>query len=352
MARSDFTQVSWALTMEDEHPVLKFITNVGTHDIIAKYDASLQEQIILSLNAVDWTSIDVVRIGTNCSIGDPVILWIAVVAGSLSFQQGFKVACHCRALLLQAGLDIHCEIREATVQSAAAGAPEGQQLLSPAASALLPHLYPDGSQRPSSLSWMLGSQAIAAEETPNREGTLSLYLSVGGTKCALLSRHVICEHDQGLITNCYAIMPGQTTYEKMCAEEKANLTFWESPLGGTYPEQQRVCKQQVQHLALLEDVASRRIGRIFFSPPRIPASCRLLDYALVALDQARFGPYYDNLHNKAYLGQIGSRDLKLINRGKPVATWKRPGTELRLSGVFAPGDGRVVGQCGRTSGLA
>jgi hypothetical protein len=218
---------------------------------------------------------------------------------------------------------------------------------------------------------VLGGQAIAAEETPNREGTLSLYLSVGGTKCALMSRHAVCEDDQGLIcqatdqsltrherligqvsTNYYAIMPGQKTYEKICAEENANLTFWESPLGDKHPEQQEVCKQLVQHLALLEDIASRRIGRIFFSPPRIPVSCRLLDYALVALDHARFGPYYDNLHNNVYLGQIGSRDLKMINRGKPTATWKRPGTDLRLSGVFAPGDGRVVGQCGRTTGLA
>lgn len=184
------------------------------------------------------------------------------------------MACHCRAILLQVGLDIHCEVREATVQSAAAGGgPEGKQPLSPAASALLPHLYPDGSQRPSSLSWMLGSQAIAAEETPNREGTLSLYLSVGGTKCALLSRHAICEDDRGLIrqatdqgqvsTNYYAIMPGQTTYEKICAEEKANLTCWESPLGDKYPEQQEACKQLVQNLGLLEEIASRRIGRIF-----------------------------------------------------------------------------------------
>ncbi|KAK0633489.1 hypothetical protein B0T14DRAFT_561082 [Immersiella caudata] len=152
VARSDFTEVRWALTMEDEHPDLEFITNIGTHDINKKYDASLQQQIILSLSAVDWTSIDVVRIGTNCSTEDPVILWVAVEPGSLSFQQGFKVACQCRAILLQVGLDIHCEIREATVQSAAAGAPDGKQLLSPAASALLPHLYPDGSQRPSSLS--------------------------------------------------------------------------------------------------------------------------------------------------------------------------------------------------------
>jgi len=131
--------------MEDEHPDLKFITNIGAHDIIEKSNASLQQQISLSLSAVDWTSIDVVRISTNCSIEDPVIPWIAVVAGSLSFQKGFKVACHYRAILLQAGLDIHREIREATVQSTAAGAPEGKALLSPAiTSALLPHLYPNG----------------------------------------------------------------------------------------------------------------------------------------------------------------------------------------------------------------
>lgn len=52
--------------MEDEHPDLKFITNTGAHDIIKKkYNTSLQQQIILALSAVDWTSIDVVRISTN-----------------------------------------------------------------------------------------------------------------------------------------------------------------------------------------------------------------------------------------------------------------------------------------------
>jgi len=32
-------------------------------------------------------------------------------------------------------------------------------------------------------------------------------------------------------TDRYVIMPGQATYEKIYAEENANLTFWESPLG-------------------------------------------------------------------------------------------------------------------------
>jgi len=59
---------------------------------------------------------------------------------------------------------------------------------------------------------MLGNQAITAEETPNREGALSLYLSVGGTTCALLSRHAVCEDDQGPDPPSYRPGPGPPNY--------------------------------------------------------------------------------------------------------------------------------------------
>ena len=123
---------------------------------------------------MDWTTIDVIRIGTEQTTLDLIILEVGVVPGSLSWQEGDKVACRCRKVLLEAGLDIHCEIRESIVKRTVSAIPlqEGK----------VP-----------SLSAMLGGQAIAAESTPTKEGTLGLYLLVGGVQCALVSRHVVRE---------------------------------------------------------------------------------------------------------------------------------------------------------------
>ena len=89
-------------------------------DILTKYDPA---KIINCLADIDWTTIDAVRIGTQHSTSDPIILWVGVVPGSLSWQRGVEVTYCCRSVLLKAGLDIHCEIRESIVKRTAATKP-------------------------------------------------------------------------------------------------------------------------------------------------------------------------------------------------------------------------------------
>ena len=66
----------------------------------------------LDSKEVNWTSIDVVKIGYDW--GDrPVILWIGVKPSSLSGEKGVEVALACKELLVKYGInDVECEIRE------------------------------------------------------------------------------------------------------------------------------------------------------------------------------------------------------------------------------------------------
>ncbi|KAK3364223.1 hypothetical protein B0T25DRAFT_576540 [Lasiosphaeria hispida] len=317
VARSNFL-ASWQPEFEDEHPKIKHISNVGSHDIVNKYDASLRDKIITRLGSTEWTSIDVVRIGYSGSHADPVILWIGVAPGSLASQTGLEIALGCRSELRRAGLHVHCEIREAMVKSLAAVT-------------VIPHQDPEGVDRPISLTSVLGGQSIAGEETSAAEGTLSVYLSLGEgesrIKCALISRYVVFQDDDRRYLHHnnsaeYVIMPGQTTFGEICTEGNEHAAFWQSQ-GNKYKAQSDVTNQLNAHLGSLKDTASRRIGHILFSPPRLPQShpdssdLWLPDYALVLLDRDRFGPDYDKLSNTLWVGQPAYDDVKKMNRGKP-----------------------------------
>jgi hypothetical protein len=268
VARSNFA-TPWSQESSDGWVDRKFISNIGkldiTQDILAKYDP---DQIIACLGNVDWTTIDVIRIGTQHSTSDPIILWVGVVPGSLSWQEGVKIACRCRKVLLEAGLDIHCEIRESIVK----------RTVSVSAISLQEGRVP-------SLSAMLGGQAIAAERTPTKEGTLGLYLLVGGVQCALVSRHVVGENDHASLSGQHVIMPGQSTYQAICNQQKEDLAAC------TTQNDTEACQKLGTHLRQLEELSSRRIGQILLSPPRVPTTPAgyrnpwLPDSALIALDK-------------------------------------------------------------------
>lgn len=357
VARSNFS-VSWQPEFEDEHPKLKYISNVGSHDILNKYDTALREKIITRLGSTEWTSIDVVRIGYSGSHADPVILWIGVAPGSLASQTGLEIALGCRSELMHAGLNVHCEIREATVESLAAVS-------------VIPHQDAEGADRPISLTSVLGGQSIASEETSAKEGTLSLYLSLGESasriNCALISRHVVFKDDNRRYLHHnnlaeHVIMPGQTTFDEICTEGNEHAAFWQSQ-GNKYKAQSDVTNQLNAHLSSLKDTASRRIGHVLFSPPRLPQYHQdsldlwLPDYALVLLDRDRFGPDYEGLSNTLWVGQPAYDDVKKMNRGKPFEAWKPASKQMQLHGTFTAGDTQgsqpiFVGKRGRTTGLS
>jgi hypothetical protein len=301
---------------------------IGKQDVVQdihnKYNP---EKVIACLADIDWTTIDMVRIGTEGNTSDPIILWVGVKPGSLSWEKGVEVACCCREVLLTAGLEIHCEIRESIVQRAAS------VISSPS---------PMGRKEPS-FTATLGGQAIAAEKTPSKEGTLALYLLVNDIKCALVSRHAVGD-EYSHIEGQYVIMPGQSTYEKTCDRCNANLAACVTQTD------KEACQKVVDHLGTLANLASRRIGHILLSPPCLPTTRLghirwLPDYALVALDKERL---YEGLSNAIHV-DIDYRSLQLMDRHYPNAPLSTG--QLKLGGTFTPGDGRVVGKHGRSTGL-
>lgn len=355
VARSDFLTVSWALRIEDEHTVPKELRNVGSHDIIDIYNSSLRDKIVSRLDSIEWTSIDVVRIGYLGSSFHPVLLWIGVTPGSLTSQDGLDIALGCRLELKRAGLDVHCEIREAAVTTLAVS--------------VIPLQRPGGGHVPTSLTSVLGGQSIAAEETPAREGTLSVYLSLGEgearTKCALVSRHVVLKDDahgyahHGL--GKYVTMPGQTTLDNIRIRVGKDTAFWQHQ-SGKYPAQSDVCNQLSAHIASLEHTTSRRIGHILFSPPQLPVCHQdttqlwLPDYVIVALDRERFGADYDELSNTVLIGPVLPEDREKLNPDLPDEFWKPTGETMRLHGTFTAGDTQgtsphMVGKRGRSTAL-
>lgn len=72
---------------------------------------------LLKSRDVEWTSIDIVRIGPAEEYYRPVILWIGVTPGSLSHDDGLVVASKCKALLEEHDItDVDVEIRESVVR--------------------------------------------------------------------------------------------------------------------------------------------------------------------------------------------------------------------------------------------
>ncbi len=341
----------------DQHPILKSISNVGSsHLIVHKISPALYDQLHACFGSKKYNCIDVVRIGYSGSQNDPVVVWIGVDPDSLQPREGLDIALACRRVIQNAGLDdVHCEIREATVQSLATSVTPHQQ-----------------SNDRTSLTSVLGGQSVASETTPNREGTLSLYVSLGEgerqIKCALVSRHVLFREDEDALhyqhggQGKYVIMPGQTTFDEIRKEEKRNLEFWQQKKGAEHKTYLDASERLNEHLASLQTTASRRIGYVLFSPPRVPRKGPgiegdwLPDYALVKLDRERFGPDYDTLSNKLCVGDLSDDEKRKINPGQPRPLWKPASKHIDLRGTFEPGPvdddkPHYVGQRGRTSGL-
>ncbi|KAK0708875.1 hypothetical protein B0T21DRAFT_83068 [Apiosordaria backusii] len=361
VARSDFATVSWEPRYEDNHPVRKEIQNIGNHDIVGKWEDSLCDKIIARLESVDWNSIDVVRIGYKSENYAPIV-WISVKPGSLDSVNGLKITSLCREDLLSAGLNVHCEIHEGSVQ----------RLNGPPAT-VIPHQYPGGGHRPISLTSVLGGQRIAAEDSSTKEGTLSLYLEVGqGPKheritCALTCRHVVFprtyQNEVRDDREKQVIMPGQKTFEAIYGTEKEDLKLWESQKNDRYHVHRDACKELITHLASLEHTSSRRIGHVLFSPPSLLAHrgkfTWLPDYAVIALGRDRFGADYNKLNNTIYIGSPTSnlKGLKIVNQGRLKPFWRPAGKSVPLGDLFEIPDPKTqddpvfVGKSGGASDL-
>ena len=91
---------------------------IGSHPLREIWGAVVGPAIVdyLDSKEVKWTSLDPIRMGYAGVPSPPVILWIGVVPGSLSAEDGVEVATHCKGILSAHDInDVHVEIRESVV---------------------------------------------------------------------------------------------------------------------------------------------------------------------------------------------------------------------------------------------
>ncbi|KAF9782172.1 hypothetical protein BJ322DRAFT_1127031 [Thelephora terrestris] len=120
VARSSTTP--WvAPTGPEAYLQTKELGPVGRHAIREVWEDGLGSKICALLDSmkVEWTSIDIVRIGYDeeyTTHTAPVVIWIGVTPASLSGNDGVAVVVKCQEVLEEYNLtDVDVEIRESVV---------------------------------------------------------------------------------------------------------------------------------------------------------------------------------------------------------------------------------------------
>ena len=102
-------------TDPEAYETMRELGPIGNHPIKEVWEAGLALKLgeLLQSMKVQWTSIDMVRIGIAEEYPKPAILWIGVRPASLSGYDGLDVATKCRELLVEHDIsDVDVEIRE------------------------------------------------------------------------------------------------------------------------------------------------------------------------------------------------------------------------------------------------
>ncbi|THH15856.1 hypothetical protein EW146_g4700 [Bondarzewia mesenterica] len=116
VARSSFNV--WVKPTGPEAYLLpKESTPIGLHPLREIWETTVGPDMVgyLDSKGVKWTSLDPVHMGYAGESSPPVIVWIGVVPGSLSAEEGVEVATHCKSILSAHDIDVHVEIRESMV---------------------------------------------------------------------------------------------------------------------------------------------------------------------------------------------------------------------------------------------
>jgi len=168
----------------------KELRAVGKHMLqeVWEDDLALKLHAVLDSMKVKWSSTDVVRILNTADSSSSVILWIGVMPGSLSGDDGVVVASKCLDILRRNNVaDVEVEIRESTVTLL-----DGPRLL--------PFDLPSSTtvkvREP--LTTSLGLP-ICAQSRPWAEGTGGFFITEDGKPERLLlvtARHVLFKADR------------------------------------------------------------------------------------------------------------------------------------------------------------
>ena len=172
-------------TGPETYPREKELGVVGRHAINDMWRVLAPKvRDILNKAQVEWTSIDVVRIGYVDEHPAPVVLWIGIYPGSqVTYTVNYETAVQCKDLLLQHDInDVEVEMRHSEVIRCA-----GPQLFQPAYNS-----DPTASHRQPFTSTL--GIPICAKDTPWYEGTTGFFLDEyvdGGRLLLVTARHVV-----------------------------------------------------------------------------------------------------------------------------------------------------------------
>lgn len=320
--------------------VEKTLRPVGEHPIVGKWNddfpTSLRGQAVslVEQRGLHWHAIDALRIGYHDVRDAPVVVFISVEPGSLSWREGRDVATQFRLLLTSHQLpDVQCEIKESRLVKLAAP----RVLRLPSDDGTSPH-----TPEMSLISDCVGS-VISPSDMPTLEGTSCLYLCDGRTHAtyALTCRHVCFgvgagAMDPGDLVELLPstapsqsfgwmpkkmIQPGTTTFNKTLSALKASKEDYQAKvqkfqerasmvdddrLPGLIQYYQSLLANTTPVLAKFQartEPSSRTFGQVaYFRGYAIRRHGELSDWSLVRLDPDRYKRTLSGLENRVFVG--------------------------------------------------
>ncbi|KAF5631931.1 hypothetical protein F25303_9580 [Fusarium sp. NRRL 25303] len=391
VARSSFSTTPWNL--HREWPDRKKLYVATGHAIQQPWNdpqSSLQRLIIDALDRIDWTAIDILRIGYESYWEDyrrkperPVTMLICVSTNSTTFPQAEAVIMACKDILARFNLDdVEVEIKE-SIATTSASSPSSAPFDS----------TPGREPPPPPWPFRLRHHRAKVQLPPRHlrvYGNVYQHISSNGKAYALTCRHVLFapedleeyRYQDGNNTKD-VLQPGENTlyglvedFKSKKATTDAIIELYSKPLYNT-PENQPELQAKLRMRSLLQSCEPYMnqfdnnvcpvLGRVEFSP-RIKLCSqqhkRLRDWALVELAQDNFTTSLSELRNKIpvtlglqlMIERVPGDAIEMVNRlhfGSslelaigPIPIPEREGTEPNL---FVMKHG---GSTGFTIGLA
>ena len=312
---------------------LKYLCPVYGHKLGDKWeDVCLKIRDLLDKEKVRFSTIDVVRFRTVPdqqipAATSPVVIWIGVIPDSLADGDARKSANAILALLEDEGIiDVDIEFRESVFRRSA-----GAELYAPALDTDVTKHFIDP------LTTTLGLP-IAAEETPDFQGTMGFYFKDGEDLYGVTARHVLFPLDKDNSDYTYnrsaprkdVLLMGTKAWEIYlnsikiaignlgldAAAHRVSIRRWEEKVAGGTPAAENA-EQQLENVRELLEVATnmmnaldklfkeaerdfdkpsqRVIGQIVWSPAITVGTAPhsfTKDICVVKLDKARFLPNF------------------------------------------------------------
>ncbi|KAM0082398.1 hypothetical protein ACKRZS_005382 [Fusarium odoratissimum] len=333
---------------------------------------SLRKLIIGNLSGIDWTAIDILRVGYEDAYQDadrlsqcPVTMLISVTKNSTSFRQAEATIVACKDILIRFGLnDVEVEMKESIV-STTASIP-GPATSDPSAGQSAPRLDPGPFDNDINdikygffrdISEYIGTSIDSPLEF--KEGTKCLYLQGNNGKTDNLSKLV-------------GRFKGRKEAIDETIKEMAKPAYDAPGFQDKLPDflQEQILLQSCQpRMEQFDNEACTVIGRVEFSPPIELCSqrLRLRDWALVELAQDSFTTKLSELRNKvpvtqdlsSLVSKIPASPTEMASRLRFSASHELaigpiiiPGSEETPPGLFVLKHGRTTGfTIGRANGV-